>query len=66
MKTPLHLFQLLSAPSQRDSESVHVVTRKDAPRATALFRAPSLPTRHQFNSELPFSVNFGPRLRERP
>lgn len=66
MKSPLHLFRLRSAPTQRDSESVEVVSRKEAARTTALFRAPALPTRHQFSSELPFSVNFGPRLRERP
>lgn len=66
MKTPLHLFQLRPAPTQRDSETVEVVTRSEARQATPVFRAPALPTRPPFYSELPFSVNFGPRLRERP
>ena len=66
MKSPLHLFQLRPAPNQRDSESVQVVSRVEPRRGAAVFRAPALPTPHQFSSELPFSVNFGPRLRERP
>ena len=66
MKMPLHLFQLRSAPNQRDSETVDVVTRSEARQTTTVFRAPALPTPRQFCSELPFSVNFGPRLRERP
>jgi hypothetical protein len=66
MKTLQHLFQLRPAPTQRDSETVEVVSRNESARANAVFRAPALPTPRQFCSELPFSVNFGPRLRERP
>ncbi len=66
MKTPLHLFQLQPAPTPRDSETGDVVTRSEARQAAPVFRAPALPTRQPFYSELPFSVNFGPRLRERP
>jgi hypothetical protein len=53
-----HLFRLQSSPSQRDSESVHIATTADVNWNRPVFRAPALPTHHQFNSELPFSVNF--------
>lgn len=66
MNSPLHLFRLRPAPTQRDSEAVLVATRHETPQGTALFRAPALPTPHQLNSDLPFTVNFRPRLRERP
>lgn len=65
MNSPFHLFRLRPAPTQRDSEAVLVTTRREAPPGTALFRAPALPTPHQLSSELPFTVNFRPRLRER-
>jgi hypothetical protein len=61
MNLPLHLFRLQSAPNQRDSEVIHVVTRSDVQWNTPTFRAPALPTTHQLHSELPFSVNFGPK-----
>ena len=65
MNSPLHLFRLRPAPTQRDSEAVLVARQHETPPGTALFRAPALPTPHQFSSELPFTVNFRPRLRER-
>ncbi|MEO6244834.1 MAG: hypothetical protein ABIQ12_05315 [Opitutaceae bacterium] len=65
MKTLRHLFQLRPDPVQRDSESVEVVSQREAARSGATFRAPALPTPNQFYSEVPFTVNFGPRLRER-
>jgi hypothetical protein len=66
MNSPFHLFRLQPAPTQRDSETVHVATESDLRRGTAIFRAPALPTPHQLSSDLPFTVNFRPRLRERP
>ena len=66
MKTPPHLCQLPSAPTQRDCETVQVVTRSEERRATPVFRAPALPTRQPFYGDLSFNANFGPRLRERP
>ncbi len=56
---PLHLFRLQSAPSQRNSETIHVVTRTDVQWDTPVFKAPALPTSHQLHSEVPFFVNFG-------
>jgi hypothetical protein len=64
MDDSLHLFRLQPAPTQRDSETVHVVVRTDVQRGTPIFRAPALPTPHQMSSELPFTVNFRPRIRE--
>lgn len=61
MNLPLHLFRLQPAPSQRDSEIIHVVTRADVQWDTPVFKAPALPTLHQLHSELPFSVNFQPK-----
>jgi hypothetical protein len=66
MKLPLHLLRLQPSPSARDSETVHLVSRSDVVDGRPLFRAPALPTPHQFSSDLPFTVNYGPRLRERP
>jgi hypothetical protein len=65
MNPAVHLLRLQPAPTQRDSETVHVVTRAEQQIARTLFRAPALPTPHQFSSELPFTVNFQPRRRER-
>ena len=65
MNLPLHLFRLLPASSGRQSETLHVVTRTDDHASKPLFRAPALPTPHQLSRELPFTVNFRPRLRER-
>jgi len=58
MNLPFHLFRLSPAPSQRDSETVHIATTADVNWNRPVFRAPALPTPHQFSSELPFSVNF--------
>ena len=66
MNLPLHLFRLQAAPSERESESIHLATRDDVQSSKPLFRAPALPTPNQMSSELPFTVNFRPRLRERP
>ena len=66
MNSPLHLFRLRPAPTQRDSESIHLATRSEIARGTAIFRAPALPTPHQLSSDLPFTVNFRPRLRGQP
>jgi hypothetical protein len=66
MNLPLHLFRLQPAPTARTSETVHVATSADLISTKPLFRAPALPTPHQFNNELPFNVNFRPRLRDRP
>ncbi len=66
MKLPLHLLRLQPAPQARDSETLHVVTRAEATSAPKpIFRAPALPTLHQMNRDLPFTVNARPRLRER-
>lgn len=59
-----HLFCLEAAPEQRDSEVVRVVPATEAGAAHArrpVFRSATLPTPHQFNSELPFFVNFRPK-----
>jgi hypothetical protein len=66
MNLPFHLLRLELAPDQRDSESVHVVTRTDLQWGTPVFRAPALPTAHQISSELPFTVNFRGKERARP
>ena len=66
MSSPLHEFRLRPAPTQRDSETIHVAAPHEPAHGTAIFRAPALPTPHQLNSDLPFTVNFRPRLRERP
>lgn len=58
MNLPFHLFRLQPAPSQRDSETVHIATTADVNWNRPVFRAPALPTPHQLSSELPFSVNF--------
>lgn len=58
MSLPLHLFRLQPAPSQRDSEVIHIVTRADGQLNGLIFKSPALPTLHQLHSELPFSVNF--------
>lgn len=66
MKLPLHLLRLQPTPSTRDHETVQVVTRHERDAASKpLFRAPALPTSHQLNRELPFTVNSRPRLRDR-
>lgn len=66
MKLPLHLLKLQLAPSAREHESVRVVTRHEHHTGgRPLFRAPALPTSHQLNRELPFTVNSRPRLRDR-
>ena len=66
MNLPLHLVRLQAAPSERASETIHVATRADVQSSKPLFRAPALPTPHQLSNELPFTVNFRPRLRQRP
>ena len=58
----LHVLRLQPAPNQRDSETLHVVARCDVQWGTPIFRAPALPTPRQISSELPFTVNFRPRL----
>jgi hypothetical protein len=58
MTPSFHVFRLQPAPAHRDSETVHVVNRTDVQWGTPVFRAPALPTPHQFSSELPFTVNF--------
>jgi hypothetical protein len=66
MKLPLHLLRLRPPPSTRDHETVQVVTRHERDAGSKpLFRAPALPTLHQLNRELPFTVYSRPRLRER-
>jgi len=66
MNTPFHLLRLEPAPTQRDSESVHLARLSDPQWGAPLFLAPALPTPRQFSSELPFTVNFPPRLRRQP
>lgn len=58
LPAPLHVLGLQPAPESRDSELVRVVRPADVTWGLPIFRAPALPTPHQFNSELPFSVNF--------
>jgi hypothetical protein len=65
MNFPYHLFRLQPATDNQRGESLHVVTRADDHANKPLFRAPALPTPQQLSRELPFTVNFGPRLRER-
>lgn len=57
MNHPAHLLRIHPAPTQRDSEIVHVATGRDAWNKP-VFRAPTLPTPRQLHGELPFSVNF--------
>jgi len=65
MNLPFHLLRLQPAPSPRASEFHHSTPTPDTHASKPLFRAPALPTPNQFSSELPFSVTFRPRLRER-
>ena len=58
MNPPFQLFRLPPAPSQRDSETIPIATTADVNWNRPVFRAPALPTRHQFSSDLPFFVNF--------
>jgi len=62
---PFHLFRLQSASAQRDSETIHVVTRTDVQWGGPIFRAPALPTPQQLSRELPFFVNFRSNARAR-
>jgi hypothetical protein len=63
MNLPHHLLRLTLSGDQPAREDVRVVRPTDALRNAPIFRAPALPTPHQFNGELPFTVNFRPRLR---
>jgi hypothetical protein len=65
MHPPQHLLRLEPAPRQRDSETVHLLTRTDVQWGNPIFRAPTLPTPHQLSSELPFTVNFRGKERSR-
>jgi hypothetical protein len=65
MNPASHLVRLQPSPQHRDSESVHLVMRTDIQWGTPVFRAPALPTAHQFSSELPFTVNFRAKSRGR-
>lgn len=66
MPTTQHMLRLQPAPTQRDSETVQLVTRRERPGAGPLFRSPTFPTAHQLGSELPFSVNFRAHASRRP
>ena len=66
MKLPLHLLRLQTAPDARDTAPVYLVTRSETALGNKpLFRAPALPTVHQLNRDVPFTVNPRPRLRDR-
>ncbi|PTY01071.1 hypothetical protein [Opitutus sp. ER46] len=65
MKFPQHWLRLVVGPSPQIAESVHVVTRSDVQWGSPVFRAPSLPTPLQFNSELPFTAGLRPRISKR-
>lgn len=58
MNLPFHFLRLRSAPTQRNSETIHIVARSDVQWGGPIFKAPALPTLHQLHSDLPFSVNF--------
>lgn len=64
MNYPMHLLRLQPANHSSDAESVRVISRTDVQWGTPIFRAPALPTPHQFSNELPFTVNF--RGKSRP
>lgn len=66
MPTTEHTLRLQPAPTQRDSEVVQLVTRRERPGPGPLFRSPTFPTPHQLGSELPFSVNFRAHAPQRP
>jgi hypothetical protein len=65
MNLPIHLFRLQSSSAERQNETVQIATRADIQSSKPLFRAPALPTPNQLSRELPFTVNYRPRLRER-
>jgi hypothetical protein len=65
MNLPFHFLGLRPAPAQRDGETVHVITRTDVQWGGPIFKAPALPTPHQLNSDLPFSVNFCAKTQSR-
>ena len=58
MNHPFQLFRLHPAPTQRDSETIHIATTSDVHMNRLVFRAPTLPTQHQYSSDLPFFINF--------
>ena len=60
MNLPQHLLRLIVGPEPHVTETVHVLTRNDVQWGTPVFRAPALPTPHQFSSELPFTTNLRP------
>jgi hypothetical protein len=62
---PLHLFRLQLARNERERSPHSSSARPLHDGNKPIFRAPALPTSNQLNNELPFTVNFRPRLRER-
>jgi hypothetical protein len=66
MKFPFHLFRLQPPrTNEHEGETVQIASKADVQHGAPLFRAPALPTLHQINNELPFTVNYRPRIRER-
>ena len=65
MNLPLHLLRLLPATRNRNGKPANG-KGGDHSGGKPLFRPPALPTPNQLNNELPFTVRFGPRLRDRP
>jgi hypothetical protein len=63
MERPAHSFRLFPAPNVRDGEIVQIVRAKQGRRGSALFQGPAFPTTRQLHCEIPFSVNFAPRIR---
>jgi hypothetical protein len=63
MERPTHSFRLFPAPTERDGEIVQIVAAKQGNRGSALFQGPAFPTARQMHCEIPFSVNFAPRIR---
>lgn len=65
MNLPLNFLRLQPANNSARPDSAPRFTSVDVPPSKPLFRAPALPTPNQFSSELPFTVNIRPRLRDR-
>lgn len=66
MNSPLHLLGLRREPLvQSGVEAVQLVRPTDVQWGAPIFRAPALPTPQQISSEIPFTVNFRGRIRQR-
>ena len=58
MHFSLHFFRPRTNAGDITPDTLPITPTADVNWNRPVFRAPTLPTPHQFNRELPFSVNF--------